>query len=444
MPATIQDLKKVRQELITKTPLLYQGEIYENWTYTDDGTDLKDNNPIELKIALLKEAINIWDNKTYNLSNIQKAFKNTNTNVGNWEIILKRWLNLKNTLKLDDWDQKGYIERRRAMPTIYSDYDNEIKALEAEKTQALTDKAAAEASLKEYREKLGTETPEQLKANLTALTEAKTKAEGELTQYKEKLGSETPEQLKVKLDKLNEWQTAFPADKYPNGIESAKGAENQIREEAQGEIKKLNDQITKLNEQLTNKETVGTQNNETYLAIIKSYQDLINPWLTDLESKVKSEPLTQELLSIYRKETSYRLTLFYQEREIDDKIINQKYGGKSYETIVKQQLTLTNRRDMEDAFKVVTCICAYEKAEQMSNKLKEKGTHSEALIKPLLARLEKLKNTWLELPKTVKSENNPFYLPIIEDQSQPQAKVEQLITFWKQNKLENVQLQVGK
>ncbi|MCE8167341.1 MAG: hypothetical protein I3275_01730, partial [Candidatus Moeniiplasma glomeromycotorum] len=214
---------------------------------------------------------------------------------------------------------------------------------------------------------------------------------------------------------------------------------NQLTQEKQ----KIEQEKATLETQLTTaKETAETaKNNEAYLAIIKSYQDLINPWLTDLESKVKSEPLTQELLSIYRKETSYRLTLFYQEREIDDKIINQKYGGKSYETIVKQQLTLTNRRDMEDAFKVVTCICAYEKAEQMSNKLKEKGTHSEALIKPLLARLEKLKNTWLELPKTVKSENNPFYLKIIEDQSQYQAQVEQLITFWKQNKLENVQLQ---
>jgi hypothetical protein len=140
------------------------------------------------------------------------------------------------------------------------------------------------------------------------------------------------------------------------------------------------------------------------------------------------DTLTQELLSIYRKEMDYRLTLFFQEREIDDKIINQKYG-KSYEVILKQQLTLTNRRDMEEAFKVVTCICAYEKAEQMSEKLKTKGTLSEALIKPLLTRLNKLKKTWDTLPKTVESKNNPFYLPIIEDQSTYQAKVEQLITL---------------
>jgi len=99
---------------------------------------------------------------------------------------------------------------------------------------------------------------------------------------------------------------------------------------------------------------------------------------------------------------------------------------------------------MEEAFKVVTCICAYKKAEEMNDKLKVKGTHSEALIKPLLERLDKLKKAWQELPKEVKSENNPFYLPIIEDQSDYQVKVEQLISFWKQKVLESVQLQPGK
>jgi len=99
---------------------------------------------------------------------------------------------------------------------------------------------------------------------------------------------------------------------------------------------------------------------------------------------------------------------------------------------------------MEKAFKVVVCICAYEKADQMSEKLKAKNTHPESLIKPLLNRLDKLKKTWSQLPLNVKSENNPLYLPLIENRSQYQAKVEQLIATWKQNQLQSQQLQVGK
>ena len=99
--ATIADLKAVRQELINKTPLLYQGEVFDKWDYVNGETKLNPpNTPSDFKLVLIKEAINIWDNKTYNLSNLTKIFK-PNSDLGNWEVVLKGWLSVKNTLKLD-------------------------------------------------------------------------------------------------------------------------------------------------------------------------------------------------------------------------------------------------------------------------------------------------------------------------------------------------------
>lgn len=119
--------------------------------------------------------------------------------------------------------------------------------------------------------------------------------------------------------------------------------------------------------------------------------------MVELEKKIsavpyekKNQELTEELLAIYRKDISYRLILFYQDREVDGEVISQKYG-QDYRTILKEKLTLTNRKDMEEAFKVVACICAVEKLEKMSDNFKSKNLTSDTLIKPLLERLNKLK-----------------------------------------------------
>jgi hypothetical protein len=57
--ATIAELKAVRQELNTKTPLLFQAEIYDNWIYFIDTRFKEPYKRIDFKIALIKEALSI-------------------------------------------------------------------------------------------------------------------------------------------------------------------------------------------------------------------------------------------------------------------------------------------------------------------------------------------------------------------------------------------------
>jgi len=155
--ATIAEIKKARQELNTKAHLLYQAEVFSSFQWISGYLQsLKaGNDTTDFKLALIKDAITIWDTGIYSNENLKKIFQDTSKIGGGWEGLLKEWVDIKKNAKLIDSSYTSYFSSRRALPYIYDDFNNEITQLE----QA---KAAAEASLKEYKEKLGSETPEQL------------------------------------------------------------------------------------------------------------------------------------------------------------------------------------------------------------------------------------------------------------------------------------------
>ncbi|CAG8445069.1 18101_t:CDS:2 [Cetraspora pellucida] len=105
--------------------------------------------------------------------------------------------------------------------------------------------------------------------------------------------------------------------------------------------------------------------------------------LTAAEAKVtKLKSDKEELMKIVRQNIRQDLTLFFQAMEISSSLIGKKfksdevwkktYGNNfDYEDIVDEKLTLENRESMKMAFKVVACICATEKAEELKAQLKK-------------------------------------------------------------------------
>ncbi|CAG8839692.1 5646_t:CDS:1, partial [Racocetra persica] len=94
------------------------------------------------------------------------------------------------------------------------------------------------------------------------------------------------------------------------------------------------------------------------------------------------EPYKQELLKIKRVQTNQELTIFFQAMEISNSLIGKRFKSDEvwkktygtnfdYEDIVDEKLTLENRENMKMAFKVVACICATEKAEELKAQLKK-------------------------------------------------------------------------
>lgn len=380
MPATKQEILKVRQELNEKTPLLYQAELFHSFQYVKEYENrlIKPNTLNDLKLALMKEALDIWKTEKYDATHLKKIL----TDVGGWENVVFTWLikikkeRLKALTTSTDILDKFINDNRAGLPYIYEDFNGATAELETAKT-------TAEASLNEYKEKLGTETPEQIKGKLTALEEAKKKAEQDKA---------TAEQDLKDLQK---------AAGEKAGKDNIKITElEQANKDKAEEIKKLKEQQA----------TGSTETNNKLFSV------------------------SRKLMAIYNEQIKEATELFYQDLSLDNNWINEKYGNKdkSYLYYLARTMPETEPEQVINAFKIVALITATEKAQEKSDKHKNIAGLKPNIKKMNLKRFNKVKEMWdtIEEDGEPKEENNPLYLPVIKEKQKYIDQINKIISIW--------------
>jgi hypothetical protein len=142
-----------------------------------------------------------------------------------------------------------------------------------------------------------------------------------------------------------------------------------------GNIENLKIQLSEKDKEITKKDSDIKFRDEAITEKEKNIQQLqqnVNN-NKDLSNKIKElESVIAQSTKELKKETKQDLTSFFQDMDISDDDINEKYGNNfDYETVIDEKLTLENRRDMKKAFKIVACICATEKFEELNKPYKQ-------------------------------------------------------------------------
>nr|CAG8459810.1 1250_t:CDS:2 [Entrophospora candida] len=160
-----------------------------------------------------------------------------------------------------------------------------------------------------------------------------------------------------------------------------------------GNIESLKNQLSEKEKEIVKKDSDIKLRDETIADKEKNIQQLQKDVNNnkDLSNKIKElEAVIAQSTKELKRETKQELTSFFQDMDISDDDINEKYGNNfDYETVIDEKLTLKNRMDMKKAFKIVACICATEKFEEL-NKPYEKNPASRT--ERLQSMLEKIAN----------------------------------------------------
>ncbi|CFW92856.1 protein of unknown function (coil-coil domain) [endosymbiont DhMRE of Dentiscutata heterogama] len=306
---------------------------------------------------------------------------------------------IKDLQKIVD-DNKDLPDKIKDLNKQLSDKDTElgkrndtINTLTNEKTKAEQERDTTKGELKKYTDVFPNKTPEQLKADIETLNKRPNITQEEYNKILNNQEKHTPDQLEkhtetdlkpadyetIKTD-LNKWLGAFPANKYSEGAEDVSQA------------------------------------------------------LTAAEAKVtKLKSDKEELMKIVRQNIRKELTLFFQAMEISSSLIGKRFKSDEvwkktygtnfdYEDIVDEKLTLENRESMKMAFKVVACICATEKAEELKAQLKK-------IDAKLKKRIDNINENWkvVENYTQIDAKDNPFYLNVINERQKYKTKAENLM-----------------
>jgi len=360
-----------------------QGEILYHvvWFNLNAGYDRSD-----LELAFLKQLPSIWKNGTWDSTEAKKIISNTQY----VDDVLGR------AKKQDGETDRG---------TWILNYRDE-EAIATEKELETT-----KASLKAWTDAFGTKTPTDIKGNQEKHTDA------DLEKHK-------PEDLKpADYDDLkNAIKGVYP--NYPTILEEEKP------ENIKKYIKGLEDANTKLT---TDKGTADTNLKEAIKAKEKAEGEAKTAKDQASQGQGASDKALNKLLTIYKEEITKRTQLFYQELNLDNNWINEKYGDSKVDYFkLLDKLTIDSEPEQViNAFRIVALIKATEKAQDTHNKYKDRlATLSPNLKINNRNKFNKIKDIWELITDEPTEANNPLYLPIIKDQGKYKQQLNDIINLW--------------
>lgn len=190
----------------------------------------------------------------------------------------------------------------------------------------------------------------------------------------------------------------------------------------------LNAKIKDLNKQLSDKDAELSKRNET----IKTLTD--NLTKQEKETTQGNEYL-KKLLEVNKAEIKKRTEYFYQDLSLDNNWVNEKYGDadKNYQDLLTDLNGESKPQQVINAFKIVALIVATEKAQRISDKMKEMGeklppTHFNRLKANNLNYFQKIKGEWDFITEKPTKENNPLYA--VDDYTASKNKISTIIQLW--------------
>jgi predicted nucleic acid-binding Zn-ribbon protein len=316
---------------------------------------------------------------------------------------LKSWTDTFGNQKPDEI--KKAIDILNQRPNIsQADYDKVKGQLE----QAKTDNKTGDDNYKtlETKNKDDLKTIENLKEQLKTAQEAQKKAEGERDTAKGDLTTANNTITSLNTTIADRDHTIKDKDK---AIDANKDLPNTI---------------TSLNKQLADKDTELGKRTETINTLNTQLQQHDN----------QSTQYLNKLLAIYKQQITEATQTFYLNDlgldESDD--IRPKYSGADYLTLLDNLNGNADPNNVVNAFKIVVLICAIEKVKKVSDKW-----INNPAFKKLAFKLNKLKGfkdvkKFWDLNKdiTISKENNPLYLPIIEQKNDYITKLDNIIKLW--------------
>jgi hypothetical protein len=441
--ATKQELRAVRKELNDKTTLIYQGLIFGVWGYVNGETKLQDpNTSIDFKIVLIKEAINIWNTQTYNISNISKIFK-PGSNVGNWEVVLKQWLDFKNTGKLNDYS--NYTQKRVAIPEIFDDYTDELIELDSAKPYA------------DRYEKLR----EYWRTDFKADFDNKLLDVDSLKLVKAKLNQGKPTDYDAIKKERDNWVAVFPSPLTPDLVKTKYDEKKETHGEKdlkptnlpdnwESELKRipeldkrptqedLNNAVKNETDKYKDYETIKTERDQlikdktTVENNLKTANDTITNLTNEksgLETKLKNKEAEitklgeqttkgneylKKLLETYKEIIADETEAFYQSLDLDETDDIRREYAKDYLKELDKLNGEADPNNIINAFRIIALVIATEKAMQENRNWGLIANKEPQFINSKLEYFNRIKKQWdvnwgLKPTET----NNPLWIDML-------------------------------
>ena len=259
-----------------------------------------------------------------------------------------------------------------------------------------------------------------------------------LTKYGWRPNIESIQALKIDLDKITDLtsQLTTANNSITDLTTSNKNKDKTIsdlnhtikdKDKIIDDDKQLDKKIKDLNKQLVDKDAELTKRNNDITNLTNEKKEL--------EKKIIQDGrYLKALLEIKRQEITKRTELFYQDLSLDNNWVNEIYGDPNvnYLDRLKDLNGDSKTEEVINSFRVVALIKAVQKAQETTDKNKDKLTELSPMLKRIyLDNFDEIKKTWQLLSnEPIVEANNPLYLPIVKEAEKYKEQLNEIINLW--------------